>query len=136
MGVNLAESLSAKSRLRGRDAGERKLIAVARFDLVRYSRLAGLDDADSIAGLQTLRRLALDPAVDEHGTSIEQSAGDPLQIVFDSTNGASRAGSSVHWHVPHRDGDVSPARRYRFRVGINLATSSRPVRTLMGMGSS
>jgi adenylate cyclase len=112
--------LSATSRLAGTAAGGRKLIAVAHIDMVGYSRLIGLDDSDTIARLQTLRRLLIDPAVDEHGGSIVQTAGDSLLIVFDSIDGAVRCAVEVQRHVPDHDGDVPPTRRIRFRVGINI----------------
>ncbi len=88
--------------------------------MVGYSRLIGLDDSDTIARLQTLRRLLIDPAVDEHGGSIAQTAGDSLLIVFDSIDGAVRCAVEVQRHVPDHDGDVPPSRRIRFRIGINI----------------
>jgi len=116
----LEQPLSAISGLKGRAAGGRKLIAVAHIDMVGYSRLIGLDDSDTITRLQTLRCLLIDPAVDEHGGSIVQTAGDSLLIVFDSIDGAVRCSIHVQRHVPDYDGEISPARRIRFRVGINI----------------
>jgi adenylate cyclase len=112
--------LSAITGLTGQAAGGRKLIAVAHFDMVGYSRLIGLDDSDTIARLQRLRRVLIDPAVEEHGGRIVQTAGDSLLMVFDSIDGAVRCAAKVQQLVPDHDGDVPPARRIRFRVGINI----------------
>jgi adenylate cyclase len=113
-------SLPAISGLTGRAAGGRKLIAVAQIDMVGYSRLIGLDDRDTIARLQNLRRLLIDPAVDEHGGRIVQTAGDSLLIVFDSIDGAVRCAVKVQRLVPDYDGDAPPSRHIRFRIGINI----------------
>jgi adenylate cyclase len=111
---------SAISGLTGRTAGGRKLIAVAHIDMVGYSRLIGLDDTDTIARLQALRRVLIDPAVDEHGGAIVQTAGDSLLIVFDSIDGAVRCAVKVQRHAPDHDGNVPPERRIRFRIGIDI----------------
>jgi TolB-like protein/class 3 adenylate cyclase len=112
--------LSAISGLTGRAVGGRKLIAIAHVDMVGYSRLIGLDDTGTIARLQTLRRLLIDPAVDEHGGRIVQTAGDSLLIVFDSIDGAVRCAVKVQRLVPGYDDGAPPARRIRFRIGINI----------------
>jgi TolB-like protein/class 3 adenylate cyclase/Tfp pilus assembly protein PilF len=111
---------SAISRFTGRAAGGRKLIAVAHIDMVGYSRLIGLDDANTIARLQTLRRVLIDPAVDEHGGMLVQTAGDSLLIVFDSIDGAVRCAVKVQLLVPDHDGNAPTERRIRFRIGINI----------------
>ena len=113
-------SLPAISGLTGRAVGGRRLIAVAHIDMVGYSRLIGLDDTGTIVRLQTLRRLLIDPAVNEHGGRIVQTAGDSLLIVFDSIDGAVRCAAKVQRLVPDYDGDAPPAGRIRFRVGINI----------------
>jgi adenylate cyclase len=120
LGASMEPPPSAISGLTGRAVGGRKLIAVAHIDMVGYSRLIGLDDTDTIARLQTLRRILIDPAVDEHGGRIVQTAGDSLLIVFDSIDGAVRCMVKVQRLVPNYDGDVPPQQRIRFRTGINI----------------
>ena len=120
VGVSMEPPPSAILGLTGRAAGGRKLIAVAHVDMVAYSRLIGLDDTDTIARLQTLRRVLIDPAVDEHGGRIVQTAGDSLLIVFDSIDGAVRCAVKVQRLVPDHDADAPPARRIRFRIGVNI----------------
>ena len=49
-----------------------------------------------------------------------QTGGDSLLIVFDSIDGAVRCAVKVQQQVPIYDGDQSPDRAIRFRVGINI----------------
>jgi TolB-like protein/class 3 adenylate cyclase len=104
----------------GKSPGGRKLIAVVHADMVDYSRLIGLDDAGTIERLRRLRSELIDPAIDEHGGKVVQTAGDSLLIVFDSIDGAVRCAVKVQQQVPIHDGDQPPDRAIRFRVGINI----------------
>jgi adenylate cyclase len=113
-------SSNGKSDLIGRARGGRKLIAVVHADMVGYSRLIGLDDAGTLSRLRTLRHNLIDPAINNHGGRIVQTAGDSLLIVFDSIEGAVRCAVTVQQHMPEHDGDQPPDRAIRFRVGINI----------------
>jgi adenylate cyclase len=106
--------------LAGRAVGGRRLIAVVYADMVGYSRLIGLDDAGTLRRLRTLRRALIDPAIRDHGGRIVQTGGDSLLVAFDSIDGAVRCAVKVQQQVPVYDGDHSPDRRIRFRVGINI----------------
>jgi adenylate cyclase len=98
----------------------RKLIAVVYADMVGYSRLIGLDDVGTIDRMRTLKSTLIDPAINEHGGRVVQTAGDSLLIVFDSIDGAVRCAVKVQQGVPIHDGHKSPDRAIRFRVGINI----------------
>ena len=98
----------------------RKLVAVLHADMIGYSRLIGLDDAGTLERLRKLRKDLIDPAVDQHGGRIVQTGGDSLLIVFDSIDGAVRCAATVQRQVPLHDGDQTPDRAMRFRVGINI----------------
>ena len=113
-------SESNGSKLVGRSLDRRKLIAIVYADMVGYSRLIGLDDAGTLERLRSLRRIIIDPAIDEHGGKVVQTGGDSLLIVFDSVDGAVRCAVKVQQQVPMHDGDQPPDRAIRFRVGINL----------------
>ena len=89
-------------------------------DMVGYSRLIGLDDAGTLQRLRALRANLIDPAIEEHGGRIVQTAGDSLLIVFDSIDGAMRCAVKVQQRVPVLDGDQPPDRAIRFRVGIDI----------------
>lgn len=104
----------------GRAPGGRKLIAVMCADMVGYSRLIELDDLGTLERLRVLRRALIDPAVNEHGGRIVQTAGDSLLVVFDSIDGAIRCAVTVQRQVPHHDGDRPADQTIRFRIGINI----------------
>ena len=104
----------------GRAPGDRKLIAIFYADMVAYSRLIGLDDIGTVLRLQALRRALIDPAIRGHGGRIIQTGGDSLLAAFDSIDGAVRCGIRLQREIPLHDGDQSPNRRIRFRIGINI----------------
>jgi adenylate cyclase len=112
--------MSGLSDLIGRAPGGRKLIAIVHADMVGYSRLIGLDDIGTLERLRTLRRILIDPAIDEHGGRIVQTAGDSLLIMFDSINGAVRCAITMQQRIPDSDGDWPVNRAIRFRIGINI----------------
>ena len=113
-------SVISSSDLIGRAPGGRKLVAVVHADMVGYSSLIGLDDMGTLERLRTLRSTLIDPAINDHGGRIVQTAGDFLLVVFDSIDGAVRCAVKVQQLVPDYDGDQFPDRAIRFRVGINI----------------
>jgi adenylate cyclase len=98
----------------------RKLVAVLHMDMVGYSRLIGLDDADTVSRLKMLRSALVEPVIDEHGGRLVQTAGDSFLVVFDSIDGALRCALKVQRLVPAYDGEQPPGRRIRFRIGIEI----------------
>jgi adenylate cyclase len=64
-------------------------------DMVGYSRLIGVDDANTLARLKRLRTDLIDPAIAEHRGRIVQTGGDSLLVVFDSIDGAVRCAVKV-----------------------------------------
>ena len=114
------DQISGASEMIGRAANGRKLIAVVYMDAVGYSRHVGLDDIGTIAHLQALRERVIDPAVDEHGGTVIQAAGDSLLIIFDSIDGAISCAIKVQQEVPLYDGTLSPNGRMGFRIGVNI----------------
>src|SRR6185437_174605 len=101
--------------LTGRSASGRKLIAIVYIDMVGYSRLIGLDDAETIERLRTLRRSVLDASIAGHGGKIVQTAGDSLLVVFDSIDGAVRSAADIQEKVPLYDRPRAPDQAIRFR---------------------
>jgi len=98
----------------------RKLIAVVYADMVGYSRLIGLDDADTLRRLQALRGELIDPALARHGGTLVQTAGDSLLCTFDSIIAAVRFAIDVQRGIPDFDGDYPQDRRVRFRMSVNV----------------
>jgi adenylate cyclase len=58
--------MTTTSDQRGKPPDRRKLVAVAYWDMVGYSRLIGLDDTGTIQRLRKLRTELIDPAIGEH----------------------------------------------------------------------
>jgi class 3 adenylate cyclase/tetratricopeptide (TPR) repeat protein len=114
------DQFSDASELIGRTASGRRLIAVVYMDVVGYSHLIGLDDVGTIAHLQALRERVIDPAVNEHGGRVVQTAGDSLLIIFDSIDGAISCAIKMQQEVPLYDGTLCPSGRMRFRIGVNI----------------
>jgi DNA-binding transcriptional LysR family regulator/class 3 adenylate cyclase len=108
------------SDLVGRSLDRRKLIAVVYADMVGYSRLIGLDDIGTLERLRALRIDVINPAIDQHGGNIVQTAGDSLLIVFDSIEGAVGFALRMQRQVSTREDGQSADRTIRFRVGINI----------------
>jgi adenylate cyclase len=102
--------------------------------MVGYSRLIGLDDIGTLERLRALRSDVIDPAIAEHGGRIVQTGGDSLLIVFDSIDGAVRCAVKVQQQVPDHDGDHSPDRTIRFRVGIDIGDAIADGTDLHGDG--
>src|SRR4051812_5739433 len=113
-------SVIHSSDLIGRAPGGRKLVAVVYADMVGYSRLIGRDDLGTLERLRTLRRILIDPVINEHGGKLVQTGGDSLLIVFDSIDGAVGCAIKMQQQMPVYDGDQPPDQAIRFRIGINI----------------
>jgi adenylate cyclase len=112
----------------------RRLIAVAYADMAGYSRLIGLDDAGTFERLRELRRDLIDPALARHGGTLVSTGGDSLLVRFDSIIPAMRFAVDVQRGVPDFDGDYSPDRRIRFRMGVNVGDAIPDGSNLHGEG--
>ena len=119
VGLSAMSGTSARELI-GKSSGGRKLIAVLYADMVGYSRLIGIDDVGTLKRLRALRSAVIDPAIDQHGGRIIQTAGDSLLVVFDSIDGAVSCAAKVQQQVPAHDGDHPCDRIIRFRIGLNI----------------
>ena len=118
----------------GHSSDRRKLIAVVYADVVGYSRLIGLDDAETLGRLRAVRTAVIDPAIAEHGGRIVQTGGDSLLMVFDSIDGAVRGAVKVQQQVPNHDAGHAPDRAIRFRIGIDIGDAIADGADLHGDG--
>jgi adenylate cyclase len=98
----------------------RKLTAVLHADVVGYSRLIGVDDLSTLARLRAIRETLVEPAVNENGGRIVQTAGDSLLIAFDSIAGAVNYAVRVQSGLNEQESVEPPERRIQFRIGINI----------------
>lgn len=106
--------------LGGTSLDGRKLIVVLYADMVGYSRLIRMDDVGTLRRLRVLRSKVIDPAIEQHGGRIVQTAGDFLLAVFDSIDGAVSCAVAVQQAVPAQDSAHPPDRAIRFRIGLNI----------------
>ncbi len=99
---------------------ERRLSAVLSADIEGYSRLCGLDEAQTILAFDRLLQEHVRPVIDANKGKIVNIAGDGLLADFGSATSAVEAAMALQSGMIDRNRSVDPARRLRFRVGINL----------------
>jgi adenylate cyclase len=99
---------------------ERRLMAILAADVAGYSRLMGIDEEGTLAGLKAHRRELIDPKIAEHHGRIVKTTGDGMLVEFASVVDAVRCAVEVQCGMAQRNVEVPSDRRIQFRVGINL----------------
>jgi len=97
----------------------RIIAAILAADVVEYSRLMSSDEPGTLAALKARRSLFADQ-VAEFGGSEFGSVGDSLMARFPSAVNAVAAALSIQEAVAAENAALQPARRMKFRVGVNL----------------
>lgn len=105
----VGETLMAMDRV------ERRLAAILAADVAGYSRLMGVDEADTLARLKALRRELIDPAISGHKGRIVKTTGDGLLIEFASVVEAVACAIAVQRAMAKRNTGVSDEQRIAFR---------------------
>jgi class 3 adenylate cyclase len=98
----------------------RKLAAILVADVVGYSRLAGADEARTLARLRGLRSDLIDPAIAAHHGRIIKRTGDGSISEFRSVVDAVRCAIEIQRAMVDRNAGVPEDRRIQFRVGIHV----------------
>jgi class 3 adenylate cyclase len=98
---------------------ERHLAAIMAVDVVGYSRLMGIDEEGTLAGLKAIRRELTDPKIAEHRGRIVKTIGDGLLVEFASVVDAVRCAVEVQEGMAGRNADVPDDKRIAFRFGIH-----------------
>src|SRR5215471_115861 len=80
--------------LADKDYASRRLVVVAAFDVVNFSRLVEADEDNVLAAWRTLRR-EIDPMIAQGGGRIFKSLGDGLLVEFDSPVGAAHTALDI-----------------------------------------
>ena len=101
-------------------AETRKIAAILVADVVGYSRLAGADEARTLARLRGLRSDLIDPAIAAHYGRIVKRTGDGSIVEFRSVVDAVRCAIEVQNGHIERNAGVPPERRIESRIGIHL----------------
>ena len=99
---------------------QRRLAAIVSTDAVGYSRLMGLDEAGTLAGLKAHLRELIDPKIAEYGGRTVKSMGDGLLLEFPSVVDAVRFAVDVQRGMVDRNATVPEQHRIIFRIGINV----------------
>jgi adenylate cyclase len=97
----------------------RRLTAILSADVQGYSRLMGLDEADTVRTLTTHRN-AMATLVQRHHGRVVDAPGDNLLAEFPSIVEAVRAGAAIQATVTDLNARRAPARPMLWRIGINL----------------
>jgi class 3 adenylate cyclase len=97
----------------------RRLLALLIADVVSYSRLAGLDEEETVSRLPSLRVGIIDPCVVSYRGRIVNNAGDGFLASFDSPLDAVRCTIEFQHDGAAAEHRQPPDRKIEFRVGIN-----------------
>lgn len=101
------------------DKVKRRLTTVLCADVHGYSRLMEADEAGTLAELQR-HRTAMTRLVERHDGRIVNTWGDAVIAEFASVVEAVQCAIETQQEISSEEQDPSPARRMRFRIGINL----------------
>ncbi len=99
---------------------ERRLTAILAADVVGYSRLMGLDEAGTLAGLKSVRADPVDRLIAQHQGRTVKLTGDGILVEFSSVVSAVACAVEIQRRMLEREIDVPEDRRLQFRIGVNL----------------
>ena len=99
---------------------ERRLAAILAADVAGYSRLMGIDEEETLAGLKGLRKSLIDPKIAEHRGRIVKTTGDGALVEFASAVDAVRCALEIQRVMAERNANIPEDRRIEFRIGINV----------------
>lgn len=101
------------------DKVKRRLTTVLCADVHGYSRLMEADEAGTLAELRRHRE-AMARLVERHDGRIVNTWGDAVIAEFASVVEAVQCAIETQQEISSEESDTAPARRMRFRIGINL----------------
>jgi adenylate cyclase len=99
---------------------QRKLTAIMAADVVGYSRLMEMDEADTLARLQANRREVVLPLIASHGGRVVKLMGDGSLVEFASVVSAVTCAVEIQNAMAAKGGDRAADRSIRYRIGLNL----------------
>ena len=98
---------------------ERQLAAILYADVAGYSRLTGLDEAETHRKLDAGLNLLTD-IIAAHGGQKLHEAGDAILAEFKSVTEALTAALEFQGQMSEQNAPVADEQRMKFRVGVNL----------------
>ena len=99
---------------------QRRLAAILAADVVGYSRLMALDEANVLDRLKTLRRDLVQPLIEHFQGRIFKLMGDGLLAEFPSVVEAISCGVAIQERMATHEPALAEDERIRLRIGINL----------------
>jgi TolB-like protein/class 3 adenylate cyclase/rhodanese-related sulfurtransferase/Flp pilus assembly protein TadD len=99
---------------------ERRLTTILAADIVGYSRLMGLDEAETLSALTKHRSDLIDPKAAQYGGRIVKLMGDGALMEFASVVDAVAFAVEVQTAMRERNAGVPEDRQIIYRIGINV----------------
>ncbi len=99
---------------------ERKLVAIVSTDIVGYSRLIGVNEADTLARMKAHRRELWTPVIEKHGGRVVGTAGDSLLVEFSSAVAAVESSIEVQEAMAAREAEQPDDKKMLLRIGVNI----------------
>jgi adenylate cyclase len=99
---------------------ERRLVAILMADVAGYSRLIGIDDEGTLAGLNAHHAELIEPKIKEHRGRIVRTTGDGLLVLFVSAVDALRCAVEIQRTMTQRNAQIPADRQINFRMGVNV----------------
>lgn len=112
---------------------ERRLATILAADVEGYSRMMGADEEGTV---QTMRghRAVFDALLQQHHGRVFNTAGDMILAEFPSAVEAVRCATEIQAALRTKNEHLAPAKRMRFRMGINLGDVVVQEGDLLGEG--
>ena len=117
---------------RGRDI-ERKLAAIMSADVVGYSRLMELDEAETLRRLSELRT-TIDKLIEQRGGRVASAAGDSLLADFPSVIEAAACTIEVQQAADALNESYGSDQKMLLRIGLNVGDVIEQDDTIFGDG--
>ncbi len=98
----------------------RRLAAIVVADVVGYSRLMQIDEAETLSSLKHRRKAIVEPIVRRFEGRIVKVMGDGVLLEFASAVNAVKAALEIQEGMDDANGFLEQDRRIQLRIGVNL----------------
>ena len=99
---------------------QRRLTAILSADVVGFSRLMEIDEADTLSRLKSLRGSLIDPCIASHNGRIVKLMGDGALVEFASVVHAVDCAIAIQRKMLSAEPRIAEDDRVVFRIGVNL----------------
>jgi adenylate cyclase len=99
---------------------QRKLAAILAADVVGYSHLMEIDEADTLTRLKTTREHLIDPKIAASSGRLVKLMGDGMLVEFASVVDAVRCAVEIQRSMDECNAELPTEKRLELRIGINL----------------